>query len=135
MYGSSNTSSSRFADMCQNTIASSSGMSTPRIVTGFVVVRRNCITGDAHRRISSTALSRMSGLSMRSCFWSGCSSSASIPWLMALRVVSLPATDSSMKKTLKSMSVSRSPSTSACRRALAMSSPGCWRLWAASSWA
>ncbi len=35
--------------MCQKTMASSSGMSTPRMVTGFVVVRRKYMTGDAHR--------------------------------------------------------------------------------------
>ncbi len=42
--------------------------------------------------------------------------SASTPWLMALRVVSLPATTSRMKNEATSAEVSRSPSTSAWTR-------------------
>ena len=47
-----------------------------------------------------------------------------MPWAIALRVVSFPATDSSRKNRLKSMSDSDSPSTSALSRAVMMSSPG-----------
>ena len=47
-----------------------------------------------------------------------------MPWAMALRVVSLPATDSSMKNRLKSISVSESPSTSALSRVVTMSGCG-----------
>ena len=56
--------------------------------------------------------------------WSGCSRNAFMPWEMALRVVSLPATDSSRKNRLKSMSDSDSPSTSALSSAVMMSSAG-----------
>ena len=58
-----------------------------------------------------------------------------MPWEMALRVVSLPATESSRKKRLKSMSESDSPSISALSSAVMMSSPGSWRRRSASSWA
>ena len=40
--------------------------------------------------------------------------SSNIPWLMALRVVSLPATTSKMKKLPNYWLVIRCPSTSAC---------------------
>jgi hypothetical protein len=52
---------------------------------------------------------------------------------MRLRVVSLPATASSWKNRLNSSSVRRFPSTSACSRALMMSSPGLARFHSASS--
>ncbi len=58
-----------------------------------------------------------------------------MPWAMALRVVSLPATDSSRKKRLKSMSDSDSPSTSALSSAVMMSSRGSLRRVSASCWA
>ena len=40
-------------------------------------------------------------------YWSGCSRKACMPWEMALRVVSLPATASSRKNRLKSISRQR----------------------------
>ena len=52
---------------------------------------------------------------------------ASKPWLMALRVVSLPATTSKMKKAATSVSVSASPSTFVLTRADVTSSVGCSR--------
>ena len=47
-----------------------------------------------------------------------------MPWLVAVRVVSLPATASSRKNELKSSSESFSPSTSALTSVVTMSSPG-----------
>ena len=47
-----------------------------------------------------------------------------MPWLIALRVVSLPATTRRMKNDANSALVSRSPSTSACMSTLVMSSRG-----------
>ena len=47
-----------------------------------------------------------------------------MPWLIALRVVSLPATTSRMKNEPNSWAVSRSPSSSACISPLVMSSRG-----------
>ena len=47
-----------------------------------------------------------------------------MPWLIALRVVSLPATTSRMKNDPNSSVVSRWPSTSACMRAEVRSSVG-----------
>ena len=47
-----------------------------------------------------------------------------MPWLIALRVVSLPAADSRMKNEAISADVSRSPSTSACTRFVVRSSAG-----------
>ncbi len=59
--------------------------------------------------------------------------SACIPCDIALRVVSLPATASSRKKTLKSISESVSPSRSALSSAVTMSSRGSSRRFFASS--
>ena len=71
------------------------------------------ITGEAQRTISSTAVgvtpSRSASQTARC---SGCSVSRCRPQLMALRVVSLPATTSRMKKLASSSGVSRSPSIS-----------------------
>ncbi len=50
--------------------------------------------------------------------------SASVPPVMRLRVVSLPATASKRKKTLNSRTLSFSPSTSPVSRSVTMSSPG-----------
>ena len=47
-----------------------------------------------------------------------------MPWLIALRVVSLPAPDSRMKNEAISAEVNRSPSTSACTRLVVRSSRG-----------
>jgi hypothetical protein len=72
------------------------------------------ITGEAQRTISSTAVgvtpSRSSSQIRR---WSGFSLSSCRPQLIALRVVSLPATTSRMKNEASSSGVSRSPSISA----------------------
>ena len=66
------------------------------------------MTGVAQRTISSTAVgetpSRSAGQIAR---WSGLLVSASMPWLIALRVVSLPATTSSKKNEPSSPVVSR----------------------------
>ena len=59
--------------------------------------------------------------------WSGCSVKAHRPWLMALRVVSLPATTNRMKNEASSASVSDSPSTLPLTRAEVRSSVGCSR--------
>ena len=56
-----------------------------------------------------------------------------MPWAMALRVVSFPATDSSMKNRLKSISVSESPSTSALSSVVTMSGCGSARRFSASA--
>ena len=85
------------------------------------------MTGVAQRMISSTALgatpSRSSSQRRR---WSGKSVSAFMPWLMALRVVSLPATTRSTKKEPNSSGVRLCPSTSAWEMVVVMSSRG-WR--------
>ena len=54
------------------------------------------MTGVAQRMISSVAVFGRSFL--YSSHWSGWSKNAFIPWVMALRVVSLPATASMMTK-------------------------------------
>ena len=98
-------------------------------------VRRIQITGEAQRTISSMALGASpAGSACHSARWSGCWVSANRPWLMALRVVSLPATTSRMKKDATSASVSCSPSTFVLTRAEVTSSVGCSRrTWARSS--
>ena len=51
------------------------------------------MTGLAHRTISSTAVvARPSKSAIHAAFWSGLTVSWCMPWEMALRVVSLPAT-------------------------------------------
>ena len=91
-------------------------------------VRRIQMTGEAHRTISSTPVAAIvAGSCTQSDRWSGCWVSASSPWLMALRVVSFPATTSRMKKDATSLSVSASPSTFVLTRAEVMSSVG-WSL-------
>ena len=54
------------------------------------------MTGVAQRMISSVALFGRSFLN--SSHWSGWSKNAFMPWVMALRVVSLPATASMITK-------------------------------------
>ena len=54
------------------------------------------MTGVAQRMISSTALAGRSFLN--SSHWSGLSKKAFMPWVIALRVVSLPATASMITK-------------------------------------
>ena len=96
----------------------------PRSSVSRVTLRRKYITGDAQRRISSVADGTSAGLSASISNCSGCSISACIPCDIALRVVSLPATASSRKNTLKSISESLSPSISALSSAVTMSSRG-----------
>ena len=69
----------------------------PPISRSRVAVRRKWYTGEAQRNISSTAgwIRLGSSCSLRS--WSWFSISASIDWLMACRVVSLPAMTRSRK--------------------------------------
>jgi hypothetical protein len=100
----------------------------------WVAVRRIQVTGVAQRTISSTAVGAPASKS--DCQISRCSGlpvSATRPWLIALRVVSLPATASRMKNEPISWSDSRSPSTSACASAVTRSWRGCCRRSCASS--
>ena len=84
----------------------------PDSVVSAVAVRRMKMTGEAQRTISSTAVGATASKSAaQMARWSGCSVKAHRPWLMALRVVSLPATTSRMKNEASSASVSDSPST------------------------
>ena len=80
-----------------------------------VAVRRKWITGDAQRTISSTAVGATPSKSaaQHRALRRGGRESAFMPWLIALRVVSLPAATSSTKNEASSWSVSVSPSTSA----------------------
>ena len=96
----------------------------PRSSVSRVTLRRKYMTGDAHRTISSVADGASDGSSTSSWYWSGKSQNALMPCEIELRVVSLPATAISKKKRLKSISVSRSPSTSASSNAVMMSSRG-----------
>ena len=74
-------------------------------------VRWNADTGVAQRMISSAAVSGRSFL--YSSHWSGLFENAIMPWVMELRVVSLPATASMTTKKPNSSSESFSPSMSA----------------------
>ena len=134
--GSVNTSSSRLAEMYQRLIFSPALMTWPRTSKSWRALRRKNSTGDAQRRISSVAPWMCAGGSeTRRSHWSGFSRNAFMPWAMALRVVSLPATDRSMKNRLKSISVRLSPSTSALSSVVTMSSRGSARRCSASCWA
>ena len=94
------------------TTLSFSFIGTPRTSRSRVTVRRKWLTGVTQRRVSSTACEMSSGLERMSAIWSGFWSSASMPPDRALRVVSLPATESSRKKASNSISDSFSPSIS-----------------------
>ena len=121
--GSSNTDSSRFAEMYHITTLSPSAISRPWSSVAAVAVRRKWYTGEAQRRISSTAgLSCVSRLSRSAAYCSGCCISAHMPHAVVLRVVSLPATDSSSMNMSNSSSESFSPSTSALMSLVTMSS-------------
>ena len=65
-------------------------------ITSLRAVRWKTVTGVAHRMISSVALFGRSRLN--SSHWSGWSKNAFMPWVIALRVVSLPATASMITK-------------------------------------
>ena len=91
-------------------------------------VRRIQITGEPQRTISSTPVAAIpAGSACHSARWSGYWLIASRPWLMALRVVSLPATTSRMKNEASSVSVRASPSTFVLTSAEVTSSVGCSR--------
>ena len=96
--GRSKTASSRFAELYHSTTFSPSRISCPRNSVSRVAVRRKWITGVAQRTISSTAVgATRSKSASHSARCSGCSLNAFMPWLIALRVVSLPATTSRTK--------------------------------------
>ena len=78
---------------------------TPPISVSANAVRWKQCTGVAQRMISSTAVSGRSRLN--SSHWSGFSKNAFMPCVMALRVVSLPATASRMTKNANSTSPMR----------------------------
>ena len=101
----------------------------------MVTVRRKWMTGVAQRTISSTAAAaRPSKSSIHQARCSGCSLSASSPWEMALRVVSLPATASNTKNEPSSASSNVSPSTVLLTSAEVRSSVGFRRRASPSSW-
>ncbi|SKX88609.1 Uncharacterised protein [Mycobacteroides abscessus subsp. abscessus] len=100
-------------------------MSTPPTCVSRLAVRWKQLTGVAQRTISSTAVAGRSFLN--NSHWSGCSRKAFMPWLIALRVVSLPATVSRMKKNPNSASSRCCPSISALTSVLTMSSTGHFR--------
>jgi hypothetical protein len=85
-------------------------------------VRWNDVTGVAQRMTSSTIVSGRSR-TQRS-HWSGLSKNAFMPWVVALRVVSLPATARAITKKPNSSSVSPRPSLSAWTSLVTMSSRG-----------
>ena len=98
-----------------------------------MAVRRKCATGDAQRRISSTADSMSSGCSPRRAYCSGFSIRAHMPQDVELRVVSFPASVSSNMNMSNSTSESESPSICALTKTVTMSSRGSARRWRASS--
>ena len=65
----------------------------------LATVRRIQMMGEPQRTISSTPVGEMpAGSACHRARWSGCSAKARSPWLMALRVVSLPAIDQQDEK-------------------------------------
>ena len=81
-YGSGNCVSSKSAEMNHMTTLSPAASARPASSVGRVAVRRKCIVTVPQRRISSTAVS-MSARPWRSASsCSGCSMSASIPWVI-----------------------------------------------------
>lgn len=84
------------------TTLSPSAMGTPASSVSHVAVRRMCRTGDAWRMISSTALSTRSGRAYSRSSWSGLSTKALMPLLIAVRVVSFPANTSTWNMFVKS---------------------------------
>lgn len=96
-YGESNTSGSRLPAANHMTTLSPARTVLPCSSTSRVAVRRKWYTGLAQRRNSSTAPGISDGSSRSRRSWSWCSMRASMEWLMACLVVSLPATTSSRK--------------------------------------
>ena len=114
--GSSHTSSSRLAEMCQMTTRSPALIC---LAAGSrcrpVAVRRKCSTGERPAqhlldRVVDAALGVAASAARTAPGWS---SSAYMPCAVALRVVSLPATASSSMNMSNSSSLSCSPSISA----------------------
>ena len=122
--GSSNTSSSRFADAKNSATRSPSAIFTPRTSASSVAMRVKWMMGLTQRSISSTASDISSGRSRSFSHSPRCSEKASRPPLIALRVVSLPASTISSQYMRSCSSVSGWPSISALSRWLTMSSPG-----------
>ena len=89
--GSSNTSSSRFADAKNSATCSPARIFSPRTSQSSVAVRVKWLIGLTQRRISSTASGSSSGSARSFSHSPRCSQKASRPPLIALRVVSLPA--------------------------------------------
>ena len=79
---------------------------TPRISVSCVARRAKYETGDDHRSTSSTARAMAPGFLRSRSSCSGWSRSATSPCDTALRVVSLPAIASNMKKRSSSISLS-----------------------------
>ncbi len=95
----------------------------PSSVSAAAVRRMKCV-GQLHRITSSVAVSSSPGSARSRSHCSGYWQKASTPWAMAIRVVSLPATTRIEKKLSRSVSLSRSPSTSAPTSLDSRSSPG-----------
>ena len=91
---------------------------------GCTAVRVNCITGLTQRNSSSIAVGSSDRSARSRSSWSGWSSSTSVPVVIRLRVVSLPAFCSSMKKRSICICVRVSPFTSAVINTLIRSSRG-----------
>ena len=108
--GSSNTASSRFADAKYSATWSPALIFTPPTSQSSVAVRVKWLIGVTQRRISSTASGSSSGWSRSFSHWSGFSQNATRPPLIALRVVSLPASTSSSQYPTSCSSVSGAPS-------------------------
>lgn len=87
-----------------------------------VAVRWKAMTGVAQRTISSAVV--RGRVSLNSAHCSGWSTNAFMPWVVALRAVSLPAMVSRMTKKPNSSGVSDCPSMSAVTSVETRSSPG-----------
>ena len=102
--------------------------SCDRDAADFGVLGRHAaheITGLAHRTISSAAVFAWASESLHHrSRWSGCRVSSRSPWLIVLRVVSLPAVARRMKNDAISSDDSWSPSTSALTSAVHRSARG-----------
>src|SRR5439155_6850223 len=113
----------------QRITRSPSWISSPASSASRVAVRLNHWITVVQRRISSTASGMSAGFARSSSSASGCSSSASIPVLIVLRVVSLPAKASSPRNVRISRSLSLSPSTTALRNRMTSESATCSAVW------
>src|SRR5690242_13064368 len=128
--GSANSASSRFPDKYQRITLSPARIAAPPSSVSAAAVRRMKWVGQLHRFTSSTAASSRPGSPRSRSHCSGCWQKANTPWAIAIRVVSLPATTKMEKKLSRSVSLSRSPSTSARSSLDSRSSPG----WSSPAW-